>query len=106
MSSRHDSTVNSFSIVREGDILPERLGQWMGRLGQMPDEMGTIFRIKAILAIKDHPYKHVFHAVCDVSDEDDLGPWEEGEQRISKIVFIGKGLSRQWLTEGFEGIFE
>merc|ERR1712113_1208555 len=27
--SRHDSRVNSFAVVREGEILPERLGQWM-----------------------------------------------------------------------------
>jgi len=74
-------------------------------LGQMPPEQGTIFRIKAILAVKGHPYKHVFHAVMDVSDEDDAGPWAEGEKRVSKIVFIGKGMDQSFLRAGFDAIF-
>jgi len=104
--SRHDSRVNSFAIVREGEILPNKLSKWMQSLGQLDADKGTIFRIKAILAVKNHPFKHVFHAVMDVSDEDDAGPWKDGEKKVSKIVFIGKGLDRQFLTDGFNAIFE
>eukprot|EP00427_Karlodinium_veneficum_P006408 CAMPEP_0169176046 /NCGR_PEP_ID=MMETSP1015-20121227/65622_1 /TAXON_ID=342587 /ORGANISM="Karlodinium micrum, Strain CCMP2283" /LENGTH=447 /DNA_ID=CAMNT_0009250449 /DNA_START=1 /DNA_END=1345 /DNA_ORIENTATION=+ len=104
-ASRHDKRVNSFAIVREGEIVPKRLSQWMQMLGQLPKERGTVFRIKAILAVKGHPYKHVFHAVMDVSDEDDAGPWEEGEKRVSKIVFIGKAMDQAFLRKSFEDIF-
>lgn len=104
--NRHDTRVNSFSLVKEGQILPRKLSAWMQSIGQLPPDKGTIFRIKAILSVKDHPYKHVFHAVMDVSDEDDAEAWAEGEKRISKIVFIGKGMDRKFLTEGFEAIFE
>jgi len=104
--SRHDSRVNSFSVVREGEIIPQRLSRWMQEIGTLDAERGTIFRIKAILAVKGHPYKHVFHAVMDVSDEDDAGPWGENEKKISKIVFIGKSLDQKFLRDGFEGIFE
>lgn len=103
--SRHDSRVNSFSVVREGEIDPQKLGVWMQSLGQLPAEKGLIFRIKAILAVKGHPFKHVFHAVMDVSDEDDAGPWAEGEKKICKIVFIGKSLDQPFLRAGFNGIF-
>lgn len=103
--SRHDSRVNSFAIVREGDIIPQRLSQWMQSLAQLPPEKGTIFRIKAILSIKGHPYKHVFHAVMDVSDEDDAEKWGPDEKRVSKIVFIGKGMDRRFLEDGFHGIY-
>jgi len=105
-ASRHDGRVNSFSIVREGEIVPRRLSAWMQSIGQLPPEKGTIFRIKAILAVKGHPYKHVFHAVMDVSDEDDAGPWAEGEKKVSKIVFIGKSMDQKFLREGFHAIFE
>lgn len=104
--SRHDSRVNSFAVVREGEILPERLSKWMQSLGQLPEERGIVFRIKGILALKGHPYKHVFHAVMDVSDEDDAGPWGENERKISKMVFIGKGLDQQFIRDGFNYIFE
>eukprot|EP00927_Polykrikos_kofoidii_P052835 TRINITY_DN4682_c0_g2_i1.p1 TRINITY_DN4682_c0_g2~~TRINITY_DN4682_c0_g2_i1.p1 ORF type:complete len:510 (+),score=113.22 TRINITY_DN4682_c0_g2_i1:68-1597(+) len=104
--SRHDSRVNSMSIVREGEIIPELLGKWMQTLGTLPPERGVVFRIKAILAVKGHPFKHVFHAVMDVSDEDDAGPWGEDEKKVSKIVFIGKGLDERFLRDGFHSIFE
>jgi len=104
--SRHDSRVNSFAVVREGEIVPQSLSSWMQTLGQLPPEKGTIFRIKAILAVKGHPFKHVFHAVMDVSDEDDVGPWAPGEKKISKIVFIGKGMDEAFLRAGFDAIFE
>mmetsp|Transcript_27461 Transcript_27461/g.64018 ORF Transcript_27461/g.64018 Transcript_27461/m.64018 type:complete len:510 (+) Transcript_27461:62-1591(+) len=104
--SRHDSRVNSMAIVREGEVSPQKLGQWMQSLGSLPKERGTIFRIKGILAVKGHPYKHVFHAVMDVSDEDDAGLWGENEKKITKIVFIGKNLDRQFLRDGFDGMFE
>eukprot|EP00930_Biecheleria_cincta_P083207 TRINITY_DN72829_c0_g1_i1.p1 TRINITY_DN72829_c0_g1~~TRINITY_DN72829_c0_g1_i1.p1 ORF type:complete len:539 (+),score=123.58 TRINITY_DN72829_c0_g1_i1:102-1619(+) len=104
--SRHDSRVNSMAIVREGEILPQKLGAFMQTLGQLPPEKGTIFRIKGILAVKNHPYKHVFHAVMDVSDEEDAGPWAPGEKKVSKMVFIGKGLDKKFIRDGFEDIFE
>eukprot|EP00927_Polykrikos_kofoidii_P052832 TRINITY_DN4682_c0_g1_i1.p1 TRINITY_DN4682_c0_g1~~TRINITY_DN4682_c0_g1_i1.p1 ORF type:complete len:505 (+),score=108.76 TRINITY_DN4682_c0_g1_i1:62-1576(+) len=103
---RHDSRVNSMSIVREGDIYPEKLGIWTQSLGVLPPERGMIFRIKAILAVKGLPSKLVFHAVMDVSDEDDAGPWRDGEKRVSKIVFIGKGLDEKFLRDGFHAMFE
>lgn len=103
--SRHDSRVNSMSIVREGEIIPERLSRFMQKLGQLPKEKGVIFRIKGILAVQGHPYKHVFHAVMDVSDEDDAGPWGPDEKRISKMVFIGKGLDKEYIRTNFESIF-
>jgi G3E family GTPase len=104
--SRHDSRVNSFSVVKEGEIIPMKLSKWMQSIGSLPEEKGVIFRIKAILAVKGHPFKHVFHAVMDVSDEDDAGPWEPGERKICKIVFIGKSMDQKFLRDGFEEIFE
>jgi len=104
--SRHDSRVNSMALVREGEILPQKLSQFMQALGRLPKEKGVIFRIKGILAVKNHPYKHVFHAVMDVSDEDDAGPWAPGEKKISKIVFIGKNLDRKFIRDSFDDVFE
>jgi len=104
--NRHDSRVNSFAVVREGEVLPEKLGKLMETLGQLPKEQGVIFRIKGILAVKNHPYKHVFHAVMDISDEDDAEPWAPGEKRITKMVFIGKDLDKAFIRQTFEACFE
>jgi G3E family GTPase len=37
-----------------------------------------------------------------IADGDFIGPWKDGEDRISKIVFIGRNLSRPVLRKGFE----
>merc|ERR1712061_832272 len=79
IKSRHDQRVNSFSITREGEIVPRRLSLFMQHLPTLPPQYGTVFRIKGIFAIRDNPYKRVFHAVMDISDEDDAGFWQEGE---------------------------
>jgi len=104
--SRHDSRVNSFALTRAGDMDSQRLTTWVQSLNFLPRSKGTLFRIKAILAVRGHPYKHVFHRVMDVSDEDDAGLWADGEPRVSKIVFIGKSLDEQFFRKGFAKIFE
>jgi G3E family GTPase len=102
--SRHDSRVNSFALVGDRDIIPQKLGKFMQTLVTLPKKRGLIFRIKGILAVKDHPYKRVFHTVMDVSDEDDVGEWGD-EKRISKIVFIGKGMDRAYITDKWNLVF-
>jgi len=104
--NRHDNRVNSFAIVKEGEINARKFGIFMHCLGGLPPQRGTVFRIKAILAIKEKPEKLVFHQVMDVSDSDDAGLWQEDEKKVSKIVFIGKSLDKPFLTKAFEDVFE
>jgi G3E family GTPase len=103
---RHDARVNSFAIVKEGVIIPKKLNRWVQMIGKLPKERGTVFRIKAIFAVKGHPYRHVFHAVMDHGEEEDAGLWEEGEKKINKIVFIGRSLDHTFLRNGFEELFD
>ena len=37
-----------------------------------------------------------------MADGDFIGPWKEGEPRVSRIVFIGRNLNRPQLRRGFE----
>lgn len=41
----------------------------------------------------------------DVNDEDDSGPWAAGEEKVNKIVFIGKSLDQQKIREAFDALF-
>jgi len=102
---RHDGRVNSFSIVREGELHSKRLAHWIQRLRCLNEDKGTIYRIKGIFAVHGHPEKFVFHAVMDVSDDELVGPWAEGEKKVCKIVFIGKSLDEKYLRDGFDALF-
>jgi len=103
--SRHDNRVNSFSIVRKGIVHPQLLQAWIQNVTRLPATYGTLFRIKAILAMKDHSYKYVLHSVMDVLDFDEGDAWEENEEKICKIVFIGKSMDQKFIRDGFNDIF-
>eukprot|EP00746_Dinoflagellata_sp_MGD_P069047 gnl/MRDRNA2_/MRDRNA2_28326_c0_seq1.p1 gnl/MRDRNA2_/MRDRNA2_28326_c0~~gnl/MRDRNA2_/MRDRNA2_28326_c0_seq1.p1 ORF type:complete len:515 (-),score=113.50 gnl/MRDRNA2_/MRDRNA2_28326_c0_seq1:887-2431(-) len=101
--SRHDGRVHSFSIMRKCEISPTSLARFMQQIGQCEvQQKGTLYRSKAIFAVKGMPHKHAFHAVMDTCDEEQLEPWGENEEKVCKMVFIGRNLDRPW----FEGLFE
>mmetsp|Transcript_112957 Transcript_112957/g.224888 ORF Transcript_112957/g.224888 Transcript_112957/m.224888 type:complete len:512 (-) Transcript_112957:107-1642(-) len=104
--NRHDTRVNSFAVVREGEMNEDKLGPWFQSLFEFPPHRGTIFRIKGILSVKGYQNKRVFHAVMDAHDGDWAGPWKPGEKKVSKIVFIGKALDQAYLRKGFNDCFE
>ena len=60
-----------------------------------------VYRIKGILSVIDYPNRVILQSVRTSCVASDGSPWEEGEKRISKLVFIGKGLKR----EAFERMF-
>lgn len=37
-----------------------------------------------------------------MADGDFIGPWREGEARVSRLVLIGRELNRPQLRRGFE----
>ena len=76
-----------------------KVNGWLGAL--LRDKGQDIYRMKGVLAIRDAPAKFVFHAVHMQFDGTPHEPWAEGEERISKLIFIGKNLDRKALNEAF-----
>mmetsp|Transcript_107674 Transcript_107674/g.273423 ORF Transcript_107674/g.273423 Transcript_107674/m.273423 type:complete len:519 (-) Transcript_107674:62-1618(-) len=104
--SRHDSRVNSIGFTQVGEVDWDELMEWMRYLGTLDKSFGTIYRIKAIFAVKGWPQKYVFHAVMDVISKGDAGEWADGERKVCKAVFIGKSLDRQAIRKSFESLFK
>jgi G3E family GTPase len=95
----HDDTVGSVGIHLEGAVDGEKLNAWLGALLR---EKGTdIFRMKGILDIKGSDQRFVFQGVHMLFDGREERPWGEGP-RASDLVFIGRNLDREELTEGFK----
>jgi G3E family GTPase len=95
----HDDQVTSVGIHLEGEIDGERLNQW---LSQLLREKGTdIFRMKGILNIKGSPNRFVCQGVHMLFDGREDRLWGT-ERRASDLVFIGRKLDREALTQGFE----
>lgn len=95
----HESDVSSVGITLDGDLDPRKLNAWMADLLQArgPD----IYRMKGILSIKNDPNRFVFQGVHMLLDARSDKPWGK-TPRTNKLVFIGRNLNREELTEGLK----
>ena len=94
----HDTTIHSLSL-RGGAVVPEKFLNWIGEISQKfgPD----LLRLKGILAFENDNERYVVQGVHMYIEGDHQRPWKEGESRESRIVFIGRNLPHDVLTDGF-----
>ena len=102
--SQHSRDVTTFSLVRRGHAVdPLLFARWVRALANLkPDEAGTVYRVKGVLAIAASHRRLAFHAVADVMERQDIGIWPRGSDVGCKIVFIGKRLERSWFEDSFD----
>lgn len=95
----HDDDVQSLSLITDEPLDLDRFETWFQRLLQ---ERGTdILRSKGILNFDGEDSRYVFQGVHMLMEGAPMGPWPEGVQRTSRLVFIGRGLETMALEEGF-----
>merc|ERR1711897_31497 len=95
---QHDGRVSSVGIDVEGEVVQQKLNQWISWLLQ---EKGVdLFRSKGVLAVKGMKEKFVFQAIHMLFANSQEGTWEKDEEKRCKMIFIGKNLSREELTAG------
>ena len=61
-----------------------------------------ILRAKGILDVAGEERRLVFQAVHMMLEGDFQRPWRSGEDRYSRMVFIGRDLNEAQLRAGFE----
>jgi len=94
----HDETVTSVGIEVGGELDPERLNTWLG--GLLREKGQDIFRSKGILAIAGMDERYVFQGVHMLMDGQPDRPWGT-DDRINRLIFIGRDLDRAELEQGF-----
>ena len=63
-----------------------------------------ILRAKGILDVKGEDRRLVFQAVHMILEGDFQRPWRDGEDRTSRMVFIGRNLDEALLRVGFQSL--
>jgi G3E family GTPase len=96
----HNDDIASMSFEVSKPIDPEKFNAWIGTL--LAAQGQDLLRTKGILAYAGEDRRFAFQAVHMIADGDFIGPWPEGSERKSRLVFIGRNLSRPALRRGFE----
>jgi G3E family GTPase len=96
----HDKSVTSVGIVLSTPIDHNKLQMWIAALTN--DKGKELFRFKGVLEIMGSECKFVFQGVHMLFEGTFTEAWGEETVRSSSFVFIGRGLDRDYLTDGFK----
>ena len=91
--------MSSLSISQDGELDLDLLQEWISNLLQKKG--ADIFRMKGVLAVAMAEQRFVYQAVHMIFNGDFTEAWLPGEERTSKLVFIGKNLDHDALKAAF-----
>ena len=96
----HDHGIESISLKTDKPMDRRKVARWLTALCKNQGQ--DILRAKGIIDVKDNPRRLVFQAVHMILEGDLQREWRPGEQRYSRMVFIGRNLDRAELQKDFE----
>jgi len=96
----HDDDIGAFVFRSDKPFDPQLLEEFLGGVVQVygPD----LLRYKGILYITGVNRRMLFQGVHMLMGAEPGKPWQEGERRESKLVFIGRKLPQDIFTGGLE----
>ncbi len=95
----HDAAIQSVSLTSYMPMDGDKVSRWLTDLTQARG--ADILRAKGIIDVAGEERRLVFQAVHMLLEGDYQRPWQAGEARYSRIVFIGRHLERERLATGF-----
>jgi G3E family GTPase len=96
----HDAEISSLALTADQAMEPEKFIRWVQDVTQ---RFGMdILRMKGIIAMKDDDRRFVIQGVHMLLEGDRQRPWQAGEKRESRLVFIGRNLPKDLLEQGFQ----
>lgn len=96
---QHDQSVTSVGIEVEGPVNLGKINDWLGWL--LMEKGVDIFRMKGIINVENSENRFVFQGVHMLFDGQPDRAWKPGEQRVNKMIFIGRNLDRDELNSRF-----
>ncbi len=100
VSELHDEAIKGVSLRFDPPINGDKMTRWLDAL--LADQGPDILRAKGIINVQGEDKRLVFQAVHMILEGELQRPWKAGEQRYSRMVFIGRNLDETALRAGFE----
>jgi G3E family GTPase len=92
--------IRGISLTLRKPIHGQRVTNWLNQL--LADQGPDILRAKGILDVVGDERRLVFQAVHMILEGDFQREWKDGDDRFSRMVFIGRNLDEAALRAGFE----
>ncbi len=97
-TATHLTNISSLSIEIDQPLQQELLLDWFSFLIMRYEE--RLLRFKGILNFKGQDERTVFQGIHSLFESNVDRPWHEGEQRLSRFVFIGRDLPEDEIRSG------
>jgi G3E family GTPase len=101
---RRDHSISSYSFQFQGDFDIERFSYWMEYFLYI--NQANIFRIKGILSFAGNPQKMILQSVRSSYLLEEWDFWEMGEERINRLIFIGKEIPYADILEALDSLMD
>src|SRR5581483_4905526 len=95
----HDHSVTSVCMASRKKVDEQKLSRWLTAL--LHDQSRSIYRMKGILDLAGKDTRCIVHGVHSLLNFAEDRRWEEGEDRNSQLVFIGRNLENKELRRAF-----
>ena len=97
----HLANIMTVCIAEAGDLDGMKLSLWLRSL--IAEFGARILRMKGILSLSGDPGQFLFQGVRMDFEGRPGRAWRPGETRVNRLVFIGRDLDQERITEGFRG---
>ena len=95
----HTEDIETVAIEVPGELDGVKISQWFREL--LAEFGERIMRMKGILNLRKDPDQFVFQGVHLLFEGRPGRAWAENEERVNRLVFIGRNLNKDKITEGF-----
>ena len=96
---KHTEDIETVAISTAGDLDGLKLSHWFREL--LADFGERIMRMKGILNLRKDPDQFVFQGVHMLFEGRPGRAWADEEERLNRLVFIGRNLDKEKITQGF-----
>lgn len=102
--SRTDHSLSSHSFIFPGNFDLEKFSYWIEYFLYI--NQANVFRIKGILSFAGNPQKMILQSVRNSYLLEDWEFWKVGEERINRLIFIGKDMPFSDIREALESLMQ
>jgi len=96
---KHTEDIETVAISTAGDLDGLKLSHWFREL--LAEFGERIMRMKGILNLRKDPDQFVFQGVHMLFEGRPGRAWADEEERLNRLVFIGRNLDKEKITQGF-----